>query len=612
MPKLDIRKHASPTAVHYEPLAQKLYATDIARLRGITPAGRELLAKAPAFCRMERAIITRTLKGRSADKAVVMAEFGFPGRMFNAAEDAAVGLVKAARACAELALADTREAFVRALTQYAQAEADPNRLGELPGRRRRLARLVEQEARHERIVLRPRIFPGADIFREQHKAKDWKRAYHAKRADHISANGGADEEHGNKTLQITLGPVEEIGGRLWQSFSLKHARKPIATFRLWASQCVDLAQAVQANSLPVRKAPVEVWFDAVGKKIGPKRQAAMEAEGKKPASIRLIDRAVTAGRVGFAIVLRRHDCGHWYIHVSREQKALPETYVPVGWVASDLNCDSIASAAISMRDGQPALAAYAKEHFPAGGSAGARAAVLYRIINALVADAKARHLGIALEYLDFEHGKRWLRTKLGAMLRVMPYRQIRRIFERRCLEAGVPLRYVPAKYSSLLGALLSAKWPQLGRDQAAAAIVALRASEAGNSWLERACQAAAKAEKVSLRLNRKGQFGHTLVVEAATPPPASNGEPGRQMDRPAYPVEPALQWQVACGRKVSDAVSTLVALRAASLRSSRRAAKAQKRILKARSLRLKMPASIRLGTPEPPGSLACSSLRRAA
>jgi len=43
------------------------------------------------------------------------------------------------------------------------------------------------------------------------------------------------------------------------------------------------------------------------------------------------------------------------------------------------------------------------------------------------------HCMAVLEYLDFERCKRWLRTKLGAMLRVMPYRPIRKAFERRCL-----------------------------------------------------------------------------------------------------------------------------------------------------------------------------------
>lgn len=108
-------------------------------------------------------------------------------------------------------------------------------------------------------------------------------------------------------------------------------------------------------------------------------------------------------------------------------------------------------------------------YYPANGPAGPRRAELCRIIVRIVAEAKARGLGVALEYLDFEHCKRWLKSKLGSLLRVMPYRQIRAIFDRRCLEAGVPLRYVPPKHTSLLGALLSVRWPGLGRDEAAAA-----------------------------------------------------------------------------------------------------------------------------------------------
>lgn len=405
--------------------------------------------------------------------------------------------------------------------------------------------------------------------------------------------------------------AEQIGDRLWQLFDLKRSRKPVASFRLWAAECADLLQAVQANGPGVKKAPVLVWFGADGKKINPGRQQRMEQAGERPASTRLIDRAVTAGRVGLTIDLRRQENGHWYIHVSREQKDIPQAYVPSAWLGVDLNCDSVASAVVSIREGLPVLESFGKEHFPAGGPAGERTEVLHAIINRLVSEAKDRKLGIALEYLDFEHCKRWLRTKLGAMLHVMPYRQIRGIFQRRCLEAGVPLRYVPPKYSSLLGALLSSKWPKLGRDQAAGAILALRASETGNPWLERACEQAAKAERVSLRLNRKAKFGHTLVVEASSPPPAPNGNPGRQMDRPRFPVEPALQWQVACGRKVSDALSTLTALRAAWLRAQRRAAKAQKRS-NGQIPRFKMPHRIKLDPPEPHRSTACSSLRKVA
>jgi IS605 OrfB family transposase len=501
---------------------------------------------------------------------------------------------------------------VRSLTHYSEAEADPARQEELHGRRRRIAKLVEQEARHEKLALCPKIFSGGDIYRKQHSMAGWKRAFQGKRSDHLSANGGADEAHGNKTLQVTLGPVELIGGRLWQGFELSHSRERLGSFRLWVSECEGLVSAVLANTPSPKTAPVEVWFDGNGKKIGPIRQQQMIAAGENPASIRTIDRIVTAGRVGFTIDLRRRETGKWYIHISREEKALPKAQPPVGWMGVDLNCDSIAHAVISMRDREPVLESYGKDPFPAKGPSGEVQTALYRAINQLVDDAAQRSLGICLEYLDFEHCKRWLKTKLGALLHVMPYRKIRRIFERRCLELGVPFRYVPPKYSSLLGALLSARWPELGRDQAAGAVLALRASETGNPWLETACEAAVKADRISLRLNAKGKYGHTLVVEESLPRTNSNGMSGRQLDSPRFPVEPALQWQVRCGRKVSGAFSTLAALRAASLRELRRAAKAQKRILTVGSLRLEMPHVIRLVPTESLDPASCSSLRNAA
>ena len=612
MPKIDIRKRSSERLVCYEPLNAKVYSTDIARLRDITPAGRKFLSLAPDFCRMERTLIARLLAGKSVEKPAMMKRFGFHGRMFNAALDSAKGAIESGRACALLALEGTREALVRALSHYSEAEADPARQGELHGRRRRIVKLVEQEARHEKIALRPRIFPGGDIYRTQHSKAGWKKAFQAKRSDHLSANGGADEAHGNKTLQVTLGPVELIGGRLWQGFELSHSRECLGSFRLWVSECEGLVRAVLANSFSPRTTPVEVWFDGGGKKIGPIRQQQMMAAGEHPASVRMIDRVVTVGRVGFTIDLRRRECGKWYIHVSREEKTLPKAQPPVGWMGVDLNCDSIAHAAISIRDGKPVLESYGKDPFPPKGPAGERCTALCQIINQRVDEAAQRNFGISLEYLDFEHCKRWLKTKLGALLHVMPYRKIRALFERRCLELGVPFRYVPPKYSSLLGALLSARWPELGRDQAAGAVLALRASETGNPWLEMACEAAVKADRISLRLNAKGKYGHTLVVEESLPRTFSTGMSGRLLDSPRFPVEPALQWQVRCGRKVSGAFSTLAALRAAKLRELRRAAKAQKRILFVSSLRLKMPHFIRLAATDPIGSASCSSLSNAA
>ncbi len=98
------------------------------------------------------------------------------------------------------------------------------------------------------------------------------------------------------------------------------------------------------------------------------------------------------------------------------------------------------------------------------------------------------------------------------MLRVMPYRKIRKAFERRCMKHGVVLRYVKSQYTSTLGAVLT-DYPNLGRDQAAAAVIGLRGLEAGNSWLERQSREIAEQERSRLRINRKGQFGCTVTTD---------------------------------------------------------------------------------------------------
>jgi IS605 OrfB family transposase len=133
-------------------------------------------------------------------------------------------------------------------------------------------------------------------------------------------------------------------------------------------------------------------------------------------------------------------------------------------------------------------------------------------VRNIVWEAKTKNHMVVLEYLDFEHGKRWLRTKLGAMLRIMPYRKIRQAFERECMEQGVILRYVKSNGTSLLGAVLTG-YPNLGRDQAAAAVIGLRASEEGNAWLEKQSKILATQERTKLRLNRKRKFGCTVTTE---------------------------------------------------------------------------------------------------
>ena len=574
MPKLNIKKRATPSSVHYEPLLQDVYVTTIGLLRELTPAGLALLERAPDYCRMERAILHRLGQGQAVSKPALMKEFGFPGRMVNAAIDTAQGHLDSARECARAALADTTAAITRTWGQLLLAVSDPKRRGERHGLLRKLTRLVHQEAQIEARIKHPSILFGRKWHERQSKDRRWRQSFTAARNDHLSANGGADEAAGNSTLRIELGPTEVISARLWQWFKLRHAGQHLGRFRLWADACVDLTRAVLANRSGRTFEVIPVWFNSHGKKIGPKRQERMEANQQLPASIRGIRRAVTAGREGLTIDLRKPEGrNRWYIHVSQTRPAV-KAYTPKSWIGVDLNCDSLAFAHLDCNVKTPQVKSYAKAPFPASGPAAPRAMAVYAAINAVVAKAKAEQAGIGLEFLEFEFCKRWMRSKLGALLRAMPYRKIRAAFERRCLEQGVTLRFVPPKYSSVLGSIVSQRWPALGRDQAAGVVLALRASEPGNQWLERTCEQIVRAEKISLRFNAKGKFGHSALLVTTTSPPevTTTKARGHQRDHPCFPVEPALYWQVAAGRKIQGGFSSLFA----DLREQRRAAKAQK------------------------------------
>ena len=544
--------------------------TKLGRLQGVTEAGRGFLQRSGEYCRMERAIMARTLAGKPPTKSALMAEFGFPGRMVHTALIHAKGMIDSARECASLHLADATEAIGRKLAEYWEASEAPNGRSELRGRRRGLDRLVAREARAEANIERPSIFPGRRAF--LHQTKHWKADYEATRSDHIGCVGSSDEARGNSTLQVTLAETELLKGKLWQWCHLSHAGEQVGRFRLRAGENAELVDVLRANTAPKRLAEVDAWLDATGKLLHPKTVMRMQKDGLAPVATRKLMRAITAGRTPLHVMLHRHDDGRWYVHVSYSQSGLPESFVPVGWMGVDLNADSLAHAVVAK---DLALLSYGKTYFPQGGPRGERATALFRQVNALVAEAKARQLGLSLEFLEFEGSKRWLQNKLGQILRVFPYRKIRAMFEDRCRAAGVPLRFVPPGYSSILGALMAQRWPELGRDQAASVVLAARAFAEGNRWLEEQCRAAVQAERITLRFNAKGLFGHNTTVIR---PAHHRAEDGHQWEHPRQPrtLSP-LRWQLCCGKRISAVLVTLRSDFRAKVLAARRAAVAQGR-----------------------------------
>jgi IS605 OrfB family transposase len=477
---IDIRKVSLQGADFYTPVSDQLAFTAIGRLKGIPEENRPLLNDRFAFCRLLRRLVRMLLDGKSPQKAELMDIYKVPARSYNLALETAKGLIKGTMEAQKAALEDTKLEIARKEEELKTAP-----IGERVGREHKLRRLRRKLKNLQKQEGRPRILFGKKFFYDQKEG--WKKAFDAARHDRFGAMGSADERSGNSTFQMHA--VLDGSGK--REFELRYRQKVLGRFKLDPQHQGALEAILAVNQVPFQFLEQPAMF---GK--------------KKDQPVR---RKVTTGRVPLTVWLIRHE-KQWYVHVSWIRTAEEPDYTPVGSIGVDLNCDSIAWSRVGIVDGRPKVFEYGKEYFdPAWSKARKREWILAQV-NRLAAQAKEHHCAVVLEYLDFEHCKRWLKQKLGAMLRVMPYRQIRRAFERKAKEMGVVLRYVKSNHTSSLAAILG-DYPNLGRDEGAAVVIGLRGTEDGNRWLEkRSLEIIQSQSAVTLRINRKRRFGRKIVV----------------------------------------------------------------------------------------------------
>ncbi len=479
--KIDIWKAATPGCEYYKSVNDSIPITFTGKLKGITPDGRAVLLLRKPFCRLLRTLVKKLQSGLTPDKPSLCAAFHLPARIFNTAKVAAEGIILSTIESQKLALEDVEANINRQVV-----EAFNGAYQEQPGRVRKLMRLYRKQKKLLAQQDRPHIHFGKRFYQNQEKA-GWKKAYDEARNDRLGCLGSADETAGNSTFQLK--PVSFDGKPV---FHLYHAGKLMGRVALKPKEREQL-EAIQAINLqPFTFAKV------------------IAKQGKNKGN--MAKRKLSDGRVPLTIWLIHAENGHWYVHISFFKDKVKPDYTPVGAIGVDLNCDSIAATKVQIADGEPLVARHEKRRFDPAWGKEEKAAWIHTQIKEIVTEAKANNCALVLEYLDFEHCKRWLRSKLGAMLRVMPYRKIRQAFERKCMEQGVVLRYAKSNYTSLLGAVLTS-YPNLGRDQAAAAVIGLRGLEEGNAWLEQQCKILATKERTKLRINRKRKFGCTVTTE---------------------------------------------------------------------------------------------------
>ena len=470
---------------------ESMVRTDIGRIAGLTDAGRRFLAGTEAFCHAERKILHGLDTGRLVNKKTFCQEQGMPGRMFNTAEMLADARRRSAIECHALNLAQKKTALDAAYGKYANLVYGQGMATLGPGLLRRMKRLRIEIARLSKNP--PAIHYGGDIYRKQHKLlpAKFRKLYDRARNSHIGCIGSADEAAGNSTLQITnlgtdgkdtLFAVFHQGEKLWH-FKLREAG--------------ILAGLVLANSVPFKHINVQI-----------------EVKDKKTGKMvkKMTKRKITLGHTALTVIAHRGNKNGWRVHVSYSVPATPLTYVPETSLGIDTNTDSLAFTVIKIAADDHLIKKYGALWFPREASSGYRTNLLYKYINEIVALAVLHKSVIVLENLDFEGAKR-MTGKLGALLHGMPYAQILKIFSRKCLEHGVPLRLIYPAYTSVLGGYFAAQDTRLSRDVAASLVIALLGSDAGYNLLSSAAAAALKQDRIRLRCNAKKQFGHTTTLD---------------------------------------------------------------------------------------------------
>ena len=502
--KIDIRKISENGMEYYQSLDGP-HDVLIAKLSPTKYFYRNCDAWATRFGKLVRRLAVDMLKARSHTKPRLCKTFKASARVYNLADSFAKSMVNSAieahiKALIALSRLDST-ASLWFLGGYGRNE-EPAKL------RQRLHRVHVRGSKLDAFPEKPSIFIGGKRhFYNQHNGGDWKEKYIRARHDCFGARGSKDETCGNSTYQIRFARL-----------------------------------IVEAHKVSGRIVPCNMYEFGVtskGKKLG--TFLLNEKESRKL-------RDCLSDNTALKVFFKRLDNGSWYIYTGYAIAEAPKPTVFNGVLGIDINNGHLEAAAV---DNNFNIVQYWKESYDTECDKNTRERQLYAIIRKFVAHAKDNGYKLSLEYLDFEFCKRYLQNKLGTMLHVLPYRKIRKKFERECRKYGVELVYVKPEYSSVLGNLIASLCCKYSRDVAAAAVIALRAIEGGNGYLNKLCVSMKK-----LRLNVKGMFGRHIDIDDRNVEPMaeSKGEPREgkiDTDRGVYAI------QYATGRSLNKLMKVL-------------------------------------------------------
>jgi len=416
---------------------------------------------ARSFGKLVRRLAVDLLKDSAHTKPALCKQFNVPARQYNLADSFAKSMVNSANELHKLHRETTDANLEKAIRSYLEGinrEEDPKQL------RQRKRKVLRYETALDVFPAKPSIFIGGQKhYYNQHLDKDWKSKYIASRQDCFGARGSKGETSGNSTYQISF--VKQV-----------------------VEETKVLGKLIPYNQY-------EFKVISKQKKLGTFRLSEKEANKIK---------CCLANNTALKVFFKKRDNGSWYVYVGYAVAEAPKPKIFNGVLGIDLNNGHLEGSAVNNK---LEVMQYWKEVYDSKCDKHTRERQLYAIIRNFVGYAKANNYKISLEYLDFEHSKKFLQNKLGAMLHVLPYRKIRKKFERECYKSGVELVYVKSEYTSVLGNLIASLDCKYSRDTAASIVIAMRALEGGNAYLNRIC-----INLKRIRLNAKGMFGRHIDI----------------------------------------------------------------------------------------------------
>jgi IS605 OrfB family transposase len=351
---------------------------------------------------------------------------------------------------------------------------------------------VRRIAKHSAEVDNPRYFPGQTVYDRQHLYKEkeaFKRDYTRARNNIFIVYGTLGEAHGNSHLIVKFLRMQEQNTRRYV-FGVFRAKELLHTFSLDHKDGLLLhTQLVFQDFIFGR----EAYTDKKGN-LRERKTFGLHAE-RSPITV-TYNRIELSNR--FAITVT------WSKDVKLvEPKGLQ-------FLGIDMNATSLDWAHIDLSKGvkDKGVVESGKYGFLQDETSQNRARKLHIFLNTVVDYCKTHSICLVLEDLDWE-GAKQAKSVISSVLHTIPYKKLRDMLIRKCLLAGVAIRFVNPAMTSQLGCMLDYG---LSRDISAAVLIGLKSSIEGLRWLEDKAEKLLSSKIFTLRVIRKSSFSKKIQV----------------------------------------------------------------------------------------------------